>query len=173
MNIIKCTENYIDKTTKMYDESVYFLSTHINYPKWTYKEYPSKDTVIDCVNEGTMYIVLDNDEVIGAFKLNEDGQGDYESVHWSKDLRKGEYLVIHTLVVHPNYQGKGIAKLMLNKAIEIAKENNYKAIRLDIVPSNTPAIKLYESIGFKYVDTIDLKRNIPDIPLFVLYELNL
>lgn len=173
MEIIKCTKDYIDKATKMYDDSTYFLSTHINYPLWTYKVYPSRSTVEDCTNNNTLYIALDNNEVLGAFKLNEDPEGDYDSASWSINLKQGEYLVIHALAVNPKVQGKGIAKLMLKKAIEIAKDNNYKAIRLDIVPTNIPAIKLYESVGFKYVGTIDLKRNIPDIPLFVLYELNI
>lgn len=173
MDIIKCSKKYIDKTIKMYDDSTYFLSTHINYPLWTYKVYPSKDTVIECVDKGTMYITIENNEVLGAFKLNEDPEGDYDSAKWSKRLNTGEYLVIHTLAVDPKAQGKGIAKAMLKKAIEIAKTQGYKAIRLDIVPTNTPAIKLYESVGFKYADQIDLKRNIKDIPTFVLYELNI
>lgn len=57
--------------------------------------------------------------------------------------------------------------------IQYARKNGYKAIRLDVVPGNVPAIRLYEKMGFTYAGTADLLRGIEDIPLFDLYELNL
>ena len=48
----------------------------------------------------------------------------------------------------------------------------YKAFRLDIVPGNAPAQKLYEKSGFKYAGDAGLDRGIAHIPVFSLYELN-
>lgn len=39
-------------------------------------------------------------------------------------------------------------------------------------PSNTPARRLYEKIGFTFAGEKDLLRGIEDIPEFALYELN-
>ena len=69
--------------------------------------------------------------------------------------------------------GNGIGKEMVRFCIEYAKEHGYKAVRLDVVPDNIPARRLYESCGFKYVGDVDLERDIPEIPLFSMYEIKL
>ena len=61
---------------------------------------------------------------------------------------------------------------MVDKGIDIAESKGYKAIRLDVVPDNIPAINLYKNKGFTFAGVKDLSRNIEDIPLFGLYELN-
>ena len=115
---------------------------------------------------------IDNDEIVGAFVLNDDPQGQYENAKWSVELPRGDYMVCHALAADQSYKGKGIGKFMTKYCIDYAKENGYKAIRLDVVPENDPAKKLYEKCGFKYIEDVDLERNIVGIPLFSMYELN-
>ncbi|GEM_PF-6468188 len=62
---------------------------------------------------------------------------------------------------------------MVKECIRVAKADGYKAVRLDTVPDNHPANGLYLKNDFSYVGTEDLRRDIPEIPLFNLYELNL
>ena len=87
-------------------------------------------------------------------------------------MKKGEYLIIHTLAVDPLHEHKGVGRYMVDKCINIAESKGYKAIRLDVVPDNIPAINLYKSKGFTFAGIKDLSRNINGIPLFGLYELN-
>lgn len=47
-----------------------------------------------------------------------------------------------------DFQGKGIGKLMLRKAMAVAKELGYKHMRLDTLPTMESAIRLYNAIGF-------------------------
>ena len=61
---------------------------------------------------------------------------------------------------------------MVEFCIEKAKNEGYKAVRLDIVPENIPAKRLYEKAGFKYAGEKDLNRGFEDIPTFQLFELN-
>lgn len=49
-------------------------------------------------------------------------------------------------------------------------QNGYKGIRLNVVPDNIPARRLYEKCGFKYVGDVDLERGIEEIPMFSMYE---
>lgn len=51
-----------------------------------------------------------------------------------------------------------------------AKERGFQAIRLDVVPDNVPAKKLYEKCGFVYVGDVDLEHGIEAIPEFSMYE---
>ena len=54
--------------------------------------------------------------------------------------------ILHRLCIHPQYRGCG--KFLIKQAIEIAKFLNQKAIRLDVLCTNKPAIYLYEKCGF-------------------------
>ena len=55
---------------------------------------------------------------------------------------------IQSHFVAPWARGYGLAKAMIDKAIEISKENNKKSIQLDIRETQSAAIKLFENKGF-------------------------
>lgn len=59
---------------------------------------------------------------------------------------KNEY-VVGLIIIHPNYQNKGIATKIINNYIDIASKQN-KKIKLKTYKKN-PARKLYERLGFK------------------------
>ena len=173
MNIFKCTMNDWDPVTEFYDRVTEYLDKNINYPKWTHKEYPGRESVYNSIKEGSQFACEDNRKIIGAFVLNDDPQGAYHLGHWSKDFSNGEYLIIHALASDPDIYGKGIAKSMVKYCIETTKERGYGALRLDVVPTNIPARRLYEKMGFTFVEERDLLRGIEYIPAFALYEMNL
>ena len=172
MQIKLCTEADIVTVGKFYDQAVKYLCEHINYPKWTYKEYPSEGSVREKTEAGQQFMCVENGKVVGAFVLNDDPQGQYENAQWLKQLTLGEYMVCHTLATDPAVQGKGIGRQMVECCIEYAKSHGYKAIRLDVVPENIPARRLYEKCGFQYVGDVDLERGLEEIPMFSMYELN-
>ena len=172
MKIYKCTMDELDRAAEFYDKVVEYLVAHINYPKWIRGEYPAYGSTKAAIEDGSQYICEDSGKIAGAFILNENPQGNYAIGDWSVDLSEGEYLVIHTLAVDPDMYGKGIARQMVEYCIETAKEQGYKAVRLDVVPTNEPAKKLYESMGFKFAGERDLGRFADLIPTFLLYEMN-
>lgn len=59
---------------------------------------------------------------------------------------------------------------MVEYCIRYANEHGYSAIRLDVVPDNVPARKLYEKCGVQYAGDVDLERGIEMIPVFSMYE---
>ena len=61
--------------------------------------------------------------------------------------QKDETYVIGLIMIHPNYQNKGIATKIINEYINIAKNDN-KRITIKTYKEN-PARKLYERLGFK------------------------
>ena len=172
MKIYKCTMNELDKTAEFYDRVVEYLDAHTNYPKWIRGTYPGYESTKAAIEDGGQYICEDKGKIVGAFIINENPQGNYAVGGWSVDLNEGEYLVIHTLAVDPEMYGKGIAKRMVEYCIAAAKERGYRAARLDVVPTNEPAVRLYESMGFKFAGECDLGRFADLIPTFLLYEMN-
>ena len=63
--------------------------------------------------------------------------------------------VVGLVLIHPDYQRKGIATKIIKDYIDIARNNN-KSIRLSTYKYN-PAKKLYERLGFKQYDEDDTK----------------
>ncbi len=55
------------------------------------------------------------------------------------------------IAVHPEYRRKGVAEMLLNKVIELAREKNCKKIMLEVRKSNDPAINLYTKYRFEKV----------------------
>jgi ribosomal protein S18 acetylase RimI-like enzyme len=55
-----------------------------------------------------------------------------------------------TVVVHPDYQGKGIGKLLFRTLLEETELNHPEIMRVELIAreSNKKAIKFYEKLGF-------------------------
>ena len=58
---------------------------------------------------------------------------------------------ITNVAVAPAYRRKGVARKLLERLIELLKEQQVTAVTLEARASNTPAIALYQSLGFKSV----------------------
>ncbi|MCY1633211.1 GNAT family N-acetyltransferase [Marinifilum sp. D737] len=82
---------------------------------------------------------LTSDECIGTIWLTNDSRR----------------LYLHHLGVHPNYQQKGYGRLLSEKALQFAKKTNMQ-IKLEVHEENKYAIKLYQKLGFKYLDKYDV-----------------
>ena len=173
MKNILVRSDRLDEAGEFYDRVTAYLEGHINYPKWEHGVYPSRSSSEKAIEAGELYACIYNDKIVGIYVLNDDPQGCYDAGEWKKDLKAGEYLVIHSLASDPELYGKGIARAMVRNCIKTARNKGYKALRLDVVPSNTPARQLYEKLGFTFAGEKDLLRDIDDIPEFALYELNL
>ena len=172
MQIRKCTEEDIKAAGAFYDRVVLWLDQHINYPKWIYKVYPSERSAREMTAAGNQYLCEEDGTLIGAFVLNTDPQGNYHKGSWKKDIPDGEYLVLHSLAIDPAMHGKGIGSEVIRFCENKARTEGFRALRVDIVPDNLPARKLYEKNGFTSAGDVDLERGIENIPVFSLYEKN-
>jgi putative acetyltransferase len=66
-------------------------------------------------------------------------------------IREREFEVAKT-AVEPSYQGAGIGRRLLDAAIEEARNVGARRLYLETNHVLTPAIRLYESVGFKHMD---------------------
>ena len=169
----KCHEEDIVRTGRFYDGVILWLKEHANYPRWIYHVYPSEDSVRRMTGSGAQFICLDEGSIVGAFALNDEPQGNYQKGQWSRKLDDGSYMVIHALAVDPGYQGQGLGSDMIRFCIDKARSEGYEAIRVDIIPTNVPARRLFEKNGFTYAGDTDLELDIGNNPVFSLYELDL
>lgn len=82
------------------------------------------------------------------------------------DAQTGE---MKRLYVRPAFRGWGLGKQLISEAIQAARRNGYKALRLDTLPSMAAAQGLYRSLGFSEIPAY----NSTHLPGTRFYELGL
>ena len=90
--------------------------------------------------ESEFYFVRSGDQIMGYLKLN--------SGQTQTDLKESNGIEIERIYVDKNFQGQQIGKLLLDKALDVAKEKNMDYIWLGVWEENKNAIRFYERHGF-------------------------
>lgn len=89
----------------------------------------------------SFYFVYVDKVLVGYFKLNENAAQNEQFEQASIELER--------IYVTKEYQGKGIGKLVLYRAIEIAKLKGVHFLWLGVWEHNLSALRFYERHGFE------------------------
>lgn len=85
--------------------------------------------------------------------LVENKTGNLAGTSWiTNDSRR---LYLHHFGILPEYQGKGLSNMLMEKSMQYAKETKLQ-IKLEVHKQNSVARKLYEKYGFKYLGDYDV-----------------
>lgn len=57
--------------------------------------------------------------------------------------------------VIPAFRGRGVSRAIMLKAFEVLKSRGYEQYLLEVITSNTKALKLYESLGFRIMRKLE------------------
>ena len=63
----------------------------------------------------------------------------------------GHEIHVTNLAVHPHRRGQGLARALLHAMLEDARSRGVTLAFLEVRPSNTEALGLYESLGFSVI----------------------
>jgi len=66
----------------------------------------------------------------------------------------GKTMTIENLAVYPEYRNRGYGTMLIRHFLDIAEKNGYMEVFLEVDVTNTAAISLYKSLGFRTVDTL-------------------
>ena len=170
MRMRKGTTEDIDEVSALYDDLNDYLEGHTNYPGWRKGIYPAREDAVSGIEEKNLFVAVEDGKIVGTVILRHQPEKAYGLVDWKNQLDYSEIFVIYTFAVHPQFLGNGIGKRMMEFILSYAKERNMKAVRLDVYEKNMPAIHLYESFGFQYMDTIDLGYGMYGLDRFFVYQ---
>lgn len=109
--------------------------------------YPTLEIIQDDIESELLYIIKENDTVLGIITLNEEQPSEWGGINWS--TQEGRPLMIHRLAVNPKWQKRGVGRRLLDFAEKYAICNEYTSIRLDAYSGNPRALKLYEKHKYK------------------------
>lgn len=99
------------------------------------------DIIMQSISMGGKMLVAVNadDKVIGTSWMTFDGR----RIH------------LHHFGVHPDYQQKGIGKLLVRESLQFVKQKGYQ-VKLEVHQSNIAAINLYKQFGFTFLGDYDV-----------------
>ena len=66
---------------------------------------------------------------------------------------------LRNIVVRSDYRNKGLGRVLLNHALQVARDMFRKTIALRVDPANAPAVSFYRSTGFTTVATVVSKKS--------------
>lgn len=170
MNIIIANINQYETVRSFYHSLIDGMKDSQFNIGWQKDVYPSPGFLKESISNKELYIGVENDRIFSAMVINHNCNEGYYKFDWQIDAKENEIMVIHALGVHPSFSGKGYAKEMVKKAIDVAKNHNQKVIRLDVLKGNVPAGKLYSSMGFCYMHTLQMYYEDTGWTDYELYE---
>ena len=142
-------------------------------PYWKKGVYPTLDVIHSAISRSQMSLATEENRIAGAFILNRvQGEG-YDRVPWRGEVAADEVGVLHLLAVHPDFQGRGLGRALLESAVALSRSKGHRVIRLDTLTWNLPGRRLYEGFGFQWRGDFELTYPTTGTIPFSVYELEI
>ena len=133
------------------------------------EHYPTATAFEKDLARDELYVLLDDTSeiLIGSITISTLKDSEYDVIDWLTNDGLNYY--IHRLAVHPDYQGQGKAKKLMDFAESFVKQQKGLSVRLDTFSLNTRNQKFYEHRGYQRLANIYFPKQ-SDAP-FYCYEL--
>ena len=107
-----------------------------------------KGTVLN--GGGVIYLARENGEIIGSAAL----------------IREHDHVFeLAKMTVVPEWRGKGVSRLLMDKCLDKARELKAKKVVLFSNSQLTAALSLYAKYGFKHIEIIDSPLKTADVKM--------
>jgi ribosomal protein S18 acetylase RimI-like enzyme len=107
--------------------------------------YPNKEYFQECIESKALYVLIKNTEILGHVVLDEWEPEEWDSISWVGSSP----IMIHSLMINPLIQGKGLGTDFVKLCEQIADMKGYDSIRLDAFSENEKAIHIYKKLGYQ------------------------
>ena len=122
-----------------------------NIYQWN-EHYPSQEAFIKDVNREELYVLKEKKTIIGTIVISTFMDEEYVPIKWLSPSLNNYY--IHRLAVHPDHQGKGYARKLMDYAEAFAKAKKASSVRLDTFSQNRRNQRFYEARGYQRLGSI-------------------
>lgn len=122
-----------------------------NIFQWN-EHYPSQNAFTKDIERQELYVLKQHNEIIGVVVISTLMDKEYIPIKWLTANDNNYY--IHRLAVHPDHQGKGNARQLMDYAEAFAKAKQATSIRLDTFSQNTRNQRFYKARGYQKLGSI-------------------
>ncbi|MDO5444809.1 MAG: GNAT family N-acetyltransferase [Eubacteriales bacterium] len=171
MQLRKAKNEEFDRIRDFYWNLIDDMKDRKDTVGWKKGIYPTEQFIRESIEDGNLYIIDGENGIIASVIINSLWNEGYDGLPWSVDCPRDNILVPHALAVKADAQGNGIGKRVVQDIIDIAKNENKKTIRLDILDGNIAAERLYTGMGFQYVQSKNMFYEDTGWTSFSMYEL--
>ena len=166
MEFRKATINDIDAVESIYEAIHDQEESGVATIGWIRGVYPTRQTALDAMEAGDLFVEVDDGVVVAAARLNKSQVPEYALANWEHPAPDDQVMVMHTLVVDPSRGGHGYGPAFVDFYERYALEQGCPYLRIDTNERNTRARSLYRKLGYKEVGIVPCNFNgIPDIGL--------
>ena len=166
MNIRRATLFDLPGVAAVYDEIHDAEEAGSITTGWIRGVYPVRATAEAALQRGDLFVMEEKNRILGAALINQTEVDVYADAPWKYD---GEVCVLHTLVISPKKQGRGLGRAFVEFYEEYAFDHEWYELRLDTNARNTLARDMYARMGYKEIAIIPTVFNgIPDVELVLL-----
>ena len=126
------------------------------YTNWQRGKYPTVDHARTALEAGTLYVGEDDGVLWGVVNLNGEQLPEYSDIPWAIPAEPDQVGVIHTLCIHPDQSGKGLARRMVAFC-----EEEFRALGCDVTVATADG-----SRGVRGFVTTAIAERTPDFDYF-------
>jgi len=137
---------------------------------WVRGVYPTEETACAAVSRGDLFVMMQEDAVVGAAIINQAQCDGYETGAWRCPARDEEVMVLHTLVVSPLAAHNGYGRAFVSYYEEYARAAGCRYLRMDTNERNARARAMYKKLGYSEAGVIPTVFNGIDGVSLVLLE---
>lgn len=145
MNIIQATTTHVELLQQLGKETFYD-TFHAHNDAQTMETYLQRAFTIDKLTaelehaQSFFYVLFDGDEAAGYMKLNIDEA--------QSEPFGSETLEVERIYIRQAHKRRGFGNVLMQKAMDVAKTHDKRAIWLGVWEKNEQAIAFYEKNGF-------------------------
>ncbi|MBC2838077.1 GNAT family N-acetyltransferase [Robiginitalea sp. SC105] len=119
--------------------------------QWT-ETYPSREAFQQDIDRGELWVLDLGQGPVGTLVLSEVMDEEYRQVLWLTPNDRNRY--VHRLGVHPDLQGRGYARKLMDFAEARAAAEGAASIRLDTFSRNPRNQRFYEQRGYQRLGAV-------------------
>jgi ribosomal protein S18 acetylase RimI-like enzyme len=133
------------------------------------ERYPTRATAAEAARRGDLFLLLvaGGGQTAGTVILNALPVPEYAGIIWHAPEPA---LVVHTLVIDPGCQGRGLGRAAMLACEAFAWGRGFASVRLDAYPGNPGAIALYERLGYERRGEAVFANKPPGHERYAVYE---
>ena len=136
---------------------------------WLRDVYPTVKVVETGLACADLYVMEEEGTVVATCRINAQQVDCYFGAPWLYDAAPEQVLVLHTLVVDPQYKGRGYGTAFIAYYEEEARRRGCAVVRIDTNARNEKARRLYANLGYREADIVPTVFNgIPGVGLVLL-----
>ncbi|MBI5371008.1 MAG: GNAT family N-acetyltransferase [Sphingobacteriales bacterium] len=127
---------------RLFEQAIQFQRER-NYIGWNNYD---KGFIQEDIRNKQLYKILNGEFTLGIFSVC------YADPLIWRDMEKNDALYLHRIVLNREFRGIKLFSLLLDWALEHARQKKLKHLRMDTWAGNEKLISYYKSYGFRFIE---------------------